>query len=95
MSNQEFQVLPGPSSVLFARSIAKQLNCEMVDMEFKEFTDGENYFRLISEVVGKRVLVIQSLYPPVDHHLMQLIFISKKLSEEGAFVYAKIGRAHV
>lgn len=88
MSNQEFLALPGPSSVLFARLVVKQLNCEMVDMEFKEFADGENYFRLISDVAGKRVLVIQSLYPPVDHHLMQLIFISKKLSEEGAFVYA-------
>jgi len=88
MSARDYLIAPGPASVQFARSMAKQMECDMVDIEFKEFADGENYFRLLSNVEDKRVLLVQSLSPPVDHHLIQLLFLSKKLSESGAFVYA-------
>jgi ribose-phosphate pyrophosphokinase len=88
MSIKDFAILPGPASILFARSMAKQMDCDIIDVEFKEFTDGENYFRLLSKVNDKRVLLVQSLSPPVDHHLVQLLFLAKKLSEAGAFVYA-------
>ncbi|MGD0329499.1 MAG: ribose-phosphate diphosphokinase [Nitrososphaeria archaeon] len=88
MSLGNFAILPGPSSIQFARSMAKQMNCDVIDVEFKEFADGENYFRLISEVKDLRVILVQSLSPPVDHHLMQMLFLAKKLSESGAIVYA-------
>ena len=88
MSTKDFAILPGPASTLFARSMAKQMNCDVVDVEFKEFADGENYFRLLSKVEDKRVLLVQSLSPPVDHHLVQLLFLAKKLSDSGAIVYA-------
>ncbi|MEM4523018.1 MAG: ribose-phosphate diphosphokinase, partial [Nitrososphaeria archaeon] len=88
MSGRDFALLSGPSSINFARSMAKQMECEIVDIEFKEFPDGENYFRIISDVRGKNVLIVQSLYPPVDHHLVQLLFLSKKVTELGGFVYA-------
>jgi len=88
MSTKDFAILPGPASTLFARSMAKQMNCDVVDLEFKEFADGENYFRLLSKVEDKRVLLVQSLSPPVDHHLVQLLFLAKKLSEAGALVYS-------
>jgi ribose-phosphate pyrophosphokinase len=88
MSAGNFAILPGPASILFARSMAKQMNCDVVDVEFKEFADGENYFRLLSKVNDVRVLLVQSLSPPVDHHLIQLLFLAKKLSESGAVVYA-------
>ncbi|MGQ9781812.1 MAG: ribose-phosphate diphosphokinase [Nitrososphaeria archaeon] len=88
MSARDYIIVPGPASVQFARSMAKQMKCDIADLEFKEFADGENYFRLLSNVEGKRVLLVQSLSPPVDHHLIQLLFLSKKLSDSGAFVYA-------
>ncbi|MCX8189249.1 MAG: ribose-phosphate pyrophosphokinase [Nitrososphaeria archaeon] len=88
MSGSNFALLAGPSSINFARSMARQIECEIVDFEFKEFPDGENYFRIISDVKGKNVLIVQSLYPPVDHHLVQLLFLSKKVTELGGFVYA-------
>jgi len=88
MSSQDFVILPGPSSISFARSMAKQMDCDIADLEFKEFPDGENYFRIASEVRGKRVLLVQTLSPPVDHHLVQLLLLTKKLSDTGAFVYA-------
>ena len=88
MSGKDFVILPGPASVHFARSMAKQMRCDIVDLEFKEFADGENYFRLLSGVENKIVLLVQSLSPPVDHHLVQLLFLSKKASDAGAFVYA-------
>jgi len=88
MSGKSFALVVGPSSRNFARSMARQMECEVVDVEFKEFPDGENYFRIVSDVRGKDVLVVQSLYPPVDHHLVQLLFLSKKVTELGGFVYA-------
>lgn len=88
MSGRDFALIAGPSSINFARSMARQMECEMVDVEFKEFPDGENYFRIVSDVRGKNVLIVQSLYPPVDHHLIQLLFLSKKVTELGGFVYA-------
>jgi ribose-phosphate pyrophosphokinase len=88
MSLGNFAILPGPESIQFARSMAKQMDCDVIDVEFKEFPDGENYFRLISEVKDLRVILVQSLSPPVDHHLMQMLFLARKLSESGAIVYA-------
>ncbi len=46
--------------------------------------------RVEDDLHGKSVIVVQSTYPPVDKHLMQLLLMAHKMSEEGAEVNAVI-----
>jgi ribose-phosphate pyrophosphokinase len=83
-------IAPGPASKDLAISIAKNLGADTVDIDAKLFPDGESYFRITSDVRNKRVAIVQSTYPPTDRYILQLLFLSHKLSEDGAEVHAII-----
>ena len=62
----------------------------MLTIEATDFPDGESKIRIMDDVRNKKVIVVQSTYPPVDKHLLQLFVLSHKLSEDGADVYAVV-----
>ncbi|MER3601280.1 MAG: phosphoribosylpyrophosphate synthetase [Nitrososphaerota archaeon] len=80
-------VASGPASYDLAKKICSGLDAEWVDVQWRTFPDGENLLRLTSSVLGKKVLLVQSTYPPVDTHYMQLFLLASKLSEAGAEVF--------
>jgi ribose-phosphate pyrophosphokinase len=84
----DWLVAPGPASPELGEKLAKALNAGIVDLEFRIFPDAESKVRLISDVRNRKVIVVQSTYPPADLHLMQLFLLCHKLSEEGANVLA-------
>ncbi len=86
----DWTVAPGPASVEIAANLAARLGAKLLPVEVTEFPDGESKIRIGEDVRNKKVIVVQSTYPPVDKHLMQLLVLSHKLSEDGADVFCAV-----
>ena len=84
----EWIVMSGPSSIELSTSISDSLGIELFEVENKSFPDGEHKVRVHNEVQNKNIILVQSLYPLVDHHFMQFLFTTYKLSQMGSKVYA-------
>lgn len=69
------RVVGGPSSIELANKLSASMNVPLVGTKTKRFPDGEFYFKFDEEIGGQDLLIVQSLYPPVDAHLMELFLI--------------------
>ena len=78
------RVVEGPSSVELAKKISSQLDAPMVPVRYKRFPDGEFYFKFEENVSGEELLIVQSLYPPQDEHIMELFIIIHTARDLGA-----------
>lgn len=87
---EEWCVAPGPASREFAELFANRINVPLLNIEFTTFPDGESKIRVIEDVRNKRVIMVQSTYPPTDVHIMQALMLSYKISQDGGEVYALI-----
>lgn len=76
-------VIAGPASVDLARSISHNLNVKIIEPELKIFSDGESKLRIPS-VNNKHCIIVQSLYPPPDRHIIQLLMIIHKCKKDHA-----------
>ncbi len=83
-------VLVGPASRELGETVAARLRIPTLPYDFRVFPDGETRVRVEEKISRSTVFVLQSTYPPVDQHLMQLLLISHHLSQEGAKVHAVI-----
>ena len=54
-------ILGGSASTELAEKVAKEMGVEPGRVELKRFPDGEKYVRILEDVSGKDVAVIQSL----------------------------------
>lgn len=88
--SKQICVLAGPASKDLAKSIAKILAAEIIDVELRVFPDGESKVRINGDPRGKFALMVQSTYPPVDAKLLEALFTIKKASSMGADVCAII-----
>jgi ribose-phosphate pyrophosphokinase len=87
---KEVCVLAGPASKDLAKSIAKILAAEIIDVELKVFPDGESKIRINGDPAGKFAVMVQSTYMPVNAQLLEALFIIRKASKMGADVCAVI-----
>ncbi|HET7643919.1 MAG TPA: ribose-phosphate pyrophosphokinase [Nitrososphaeraceae archaeon] len=76
-------IIAGPASIELARSISKILDVRFVEPELKIFSDGESKIRIPS-VNNQHCIIVQSLYPPIDRHLIQLLMLIHKCKKENA-----------
>jgi len=76
-------VIAGPASVDLAKSISRNLNVKIIEPELTLFADGESKLRIPS-VNNKRCIIVQSLYPPSDRHIVQLLMIIHKCKKDNA-----------
>ena len=76
-------VIAGPASVHLARNISSKLNVKLIEPELKIFSDGESKLRFPS-VNNKHCIIVQSLYPPPDRHIIQLLMIIHKCKKDNA-----------
>jgi ribose-phosphate pyrophosphokinase len=86
----DWTVAPGPASVEIATTLAAKLGGKLLPVEVTEFPDGESKIRIGEDVRNKKVIVVQSTYPPVDKHILQLLALCHKLSEDGADVFCAV-----
>jgi len=69
------KIIGCPSSQELAGKISKLTAWPMAATLTKRFPDGEFYFRFEEKVSGEELLVVQSLYPPQDAHLLELLLV--------------------
>ncbi len=76
-------VIAGPASEQLAANIAKRLNIKVIKPELRIFADGESKIKMES-VENKLCIIIQSLYPPIDRHILQLLMMIQKCRKDKA-----------
>lgn len=76
-------IIPFPGNEKLAAGIAGILHIVQGEFSTRSFPDGESYIRLLSDIKGKEVIIICSLYHP-DEKILPLYFLSKLLKDSGA-----------
>jgi len=69
-----YTVIGGPSSEQLGRKISSKLNSKYIGTELRVFPDGESKITLKDKPRG-RIIVVQSIYPPVDSNLVRALAI--------------------
>ncbi len=77
-------VLGGSASTELAEKVAKEVGVEPGRLELKRFPDGEKYVRVLDEVKGQDVAVIQSLYQNPDEYIFEYLLLVDTLRDLGA-----------
>ena len=73
--------LPGNENL--TRLLAEKLGAEMGKATIRRFPDGESYVRILSDVAGKKAVLVCTLHQP-DEKLLPLYFLSSLARELGA-----------
>jgi ribose-phosphate pyrophosphokinase len=77
-------VIGGPSSESLASKVASELNIGAGTLEVRRFPDGEKYLRVLSDVRGQNVAVIQSIHHTPDELLFEYLLLADALKDLGA-----------
>jgi ribose-phosphate pyrophosphokinase len=78
------KILSGPASPNLCKSLAAELETNLVPVHFKKFPDGESYVRIVGNVENQEVAIVQTTSPPQDERLMQLFLMSSAAKHNGA-----------
>ena len=81
-------IIAGNSSEELARKVSKKIKANLIKSEVKVFPDGESKITLKGKFSKNKTIVIQSVYPPVDSNLIQLLSIISKAKENSNEVIA-------
>jgi len=88
MSN--LSVIAGKPSEDLARRLSNKLKADFVKSEIRVFPDGESKITLNGSLSKKKSIVVQSMYPPVDTNLVQILSLISKAKEVSSEVIAVI-----
>tara|TARA_Y100001001_G_scaffold145593_1_gene152388 strand:- start:2130 stop:3008 length:879 start_codon:yes stop_codon:yes gene_type:complete len=83
-------VISGKSSESLAKELSKKIKANFVKSEIKVFPDGESKITLIGKISKKKSIVLQSIYPPVDTNLVQILSLITKAKENSSEVIVVI-----
>jgi ribose-phosphate pyrophosphokinase len=75
MMHDRLKIFSGNANPCLAREICAALGIELGQLRIQEFSDGEVYLQFQENVRGADVFLIQPTSTPVDHHLMELLFM--------------------
>ncbi|MHB8633191.1 MAG: ribose-phosphate diphosphokinase [Thermoplasmatota archaeon] len=75
-------VVAGSASGAFAEGVARALGSPLARREVRRFPDGEAYVRILDDVKGAHVVVVQSTAP--DPHLVEMLLWQDAAWEAGA-----------
>lgn len=84
MSDAPIKVFCGNSNRGLAKDIADYLKMPLGEAVIKRFADGEVSISISESVRGHHVYVVQSLSPPVNEHLMELLVMIDALKRASA-----------
>lgn len=80
----KLQVLAGSSNPELAQNVAKYLNITLTPIQIESFADGEKYVRIKKKVRGDDIFLIQSISPPVNENLLELLITLDALKRASA-----------
>ncbi|MCH8973042.1 MAG: ribose-phosphate pyrophosphokinase [Thaumarchaeota archaeon] len=86
----KFTVIGGNASQDLAKKLAKRLKATYIRTELRTFPDGENKITFSSKPKKSKIVVVQSVYPPVDSNLIQCLSIISKAKQFSSNVIAVI-----
>jgi len=86
----KFTVIGGNASSGLAKKLAKKLEATYIRTELKTFPDGENKITFSSKPKKSKIVIVQSVYPPVDSNLIQCLSIIAKAKQFSSDVIAVI-----
>lgn len=78
------RIIAGSCNEKLSQDIAMHLGVELTKRIIKNFMDGESYVKIIQNVRGDDVFVIQSLGKPVNDSLMELLILIDALKRASA-----------
>jgi len=81
---QDLIVFSGNSNRVLAQNICDKLKITMGEAEVTRFSDGESNVKIVDNVRGKDVFVIQSTCPPVNNNLVELLILIDALKRASA-----------
>jgi len=74
-------IIGGTATNGIDENLSKIVKAPLIKVEHKVFPDGESYIRIPQRVSDEEVYVVQSLYPPQDKHLIELLLILETLTD--------------
>jgi ribose-phosphate pyrophosphokinase len=77
-------VIGGSSSEGLAAKVAGELGTKAGALELRRFPDGEKYVRILTDVKGQDVAVIQSIHHTPDEYLFEYLLLADALKDLGA-----------
>jgi len=78
------KVVGGSGSDALATKVALELRLNATRLETRRFPDGEKYLRVLDEVKGEDVVVIQSIHHAPDELLVEYLLLVDTLKDLGA-----------
>ena len=72
---KRLMVFSGSSHPVLAERIAERLGVDLGEIELKTFANDETYCRYCESIRGADVFLVQTGSPPVDKHLVELLFM--------------------
>ncbi|MBI2507390.1 ribose-phosphate diphosphokinase [Candidatus Woesearchaeota archaeon] len=72
------------NSKYLSEKIARRLNVDYDDLLLRDSPDGELHANFNSDVKGKKVVLVQSLYPNPNHSLFEVMYASSAARDLGA-----------
>ena len=98
-----FKIFAGNGNIALAREIVQHLYMDLGQIEVSHFPDGETKVRVLEDVRGQDIFVIQPTCPPANETLMELLIIIDALKRASAervtavmpyYGYARQDRKH-
>ena len=86
----KLSIIAGKSSEKLAKRLSKKLEANFIKSEIRVFPDGESKITLSGRLSKKKSIVVQSMNPPVDTNLVQILSLISKVKEVSSEVIAVI-----
>lgn len=74
-SENELKIFTGTAHPELARRIAEFVGIPLGAAEVRAFADGETSVRILENIRGRDVFIVQPTCPPVNHNLMELLIM--------------------
>ncbi len=78
------KIIGGSASDALATRVARELGVKSGKLEIKRFPDGEKYIRVLEDVKGEVIVVIQSINRTPDELLFEYLLLVDTLKDLGA-----------
>ena len=72
---RELKIFSGRANEKLAEKICKFLHLDLGHRYLDDFPDGEIQCKILEDVRGRDVFLIQPTCPPVDHNIMELLIM--------------------
>jgi ribose-phosphate pyrophosphokinase len=84
MLEYSVKILSGSANIDMAKKIATRLSCEYINTNVTRFNDLELRIQIEKNLTSEEIVIISSISPPANDHLMELLLISDAAKNAGA-----------